>query len=165
MEELEFRGDPLSPPQPHVQAGGYSHKRLQQHKIEEMRHFFRDFPQSGAFVARYEPTRVGSGQDQKTWQVKEFLRSHRRHDHHTCPAPLDARGRDPGRLEPPAAGAGAGNQEMLRGRDRTAHRYLATAACRARSRRCRRASVDTLGVARAARCRGALQPVRIRVRA
>ena len=42
LDEIEVRGKPY--PTPHdVQAGGYSQTRFQRRKLEEMRHFFKEF--------------------------------------------------------------------------------------------------------------------------
>ncbi|HYR07943.1 MAG TPA: VLRF1 family aeRF1-type release factor, partial [Longimicrobium sp.] len=93
LDELEFRGDPLSPTtNHHVQAGGYSHKRFQQHKLEEMRHFFRDFAaEVERFVSRYAPKHlVLMGTDQNVAKFKEFLPQQLTEMIiHTGPAPVD----------------------------------------------------------------------------
>lgn len=55
LDQVERRGDPL--PAPHdVQAGGYAQSRYQRRKLEETKHFFRDFAaEVQEFVRRYAP--------------------------------------------------------------------------------------------------------------
>jgi peptide subunit release factor 1 (eRF1) len=74
LDELEFRGDPL--PTPHdVQAGGYSHARYQRRKLEEMKHFFKDFAEEvERFVRRYKPQHlVLLGTEANVAKFREFL--------------------------------------------------------------------------------------------
>ncbi|HVG44257.1 MAG TPA: Vms1/Ankzf1 family peptidyl-tRNA hydrolase [Longimicrobium sp.] len=55
LDQLERRGDPLPPPHD-VQAGGYAQSRYQRRKLEETKHFFRDFAgEVRDFVDRYRP--------------------------------------------------------------------------------------------------------------
>jgi len=55
LDELVRRGDPL-PAAHDVQAGGYSQSRYQRRKLEELKHFFRDFAtEVQEFVTRYRP--------------------------------------------------------------------------------------------------------------
>ena len=55
LDQLEFRGDPLPPPHD-VQAGGYAQSRYQRRKLEETKHFHRDFAaEVQEFVNRYRP--------------------------------------------------------------------------------------------------------------
>ncbi|HEU0014708.1 MAG TPA: VLRF1 family aeRF1-type release factor [Longimicrobium sp.] len=74
LDELEFRGDPLPPPHD-VQAGGYSQKRMQRRKLEEMKHFFKDFAEEvERYVARYQPDQlVLLGTDENVARFREFL--------------------------------------------------------------------------------------------
>ncbi|MGI9182969.1 MAG: VLRF1 family aeRF1-type release factor [Longimicrobiaceae bacterium] len=74
LDEIEVRGDPF--PAPHdVQAGGYSQKRYQRRKAEEMRHFFREFAKEvEEFVRRYKADDlVILGTDENVAKFKEFL--------------------------------------------------------------------------------------------
>ncbi|HET7231777.1 MAG TPA: Vms1/Ankzf1 family peptidyl-tRNA hydrolase [Longimicrobium sp.] len=55
LDQVERRGDPLPPPHD-VQAGGYAQSRYQRRKMEETKHFFRDFAaEVQEFVRRYDP--------------------------------------------------------------------------------------------------------------
>lgn len=55
LDEIEVRGEPFPAPSD-VQAGGYSQKRYQRRKAEEMRHFFKEFSKEvEEFVRRYKP--------------------------------------------------------------------------------------------------------------
>jgi peptide subunit release factor 1 (eRF1) len=74
LDELEFRGDPIPTPH-HVQAGGYSHTRFQRRKLEETRHFFKDFAvEVERFVSRYGPRHlVLLGTQENVAQFREFL--------------------------------------------------------------------------------------------
>lgn len=74
LEEIEVRGDPL--PMPHdVQAGGYSHKRYQRRKLEEMKHFFREFSKEvEEFDRRFKPDDfVILGTEENIARFREFL--------------------------------------------------------------------------------------------
>lgn len=74
LEEIEVRGDPL--PVPHdVQAGGYSHKRYQRRKLEEMKHFFREFSKEvEEFDRRFKPDDfVILGTEENIARFREFL--------------------------------------------------------------------------------------------
>lgn len=162
LDELEFRGDPLSPTtNHHVQAGGYSHKRYQQHKLEEMRHFFRDFAvEVERFVARYGPTRlVLMGTDQNVAKFKEFLpQSVADMIIHTGPAPVDGPAAEIlARLEPHLREEQErGSQELLEQvRDRAANDYLATAGVQGTLTALQEGKVDTLVVARDGDMQGA----------
>lgn len=162
LDELEFRGDPLSPTtNHHVQAGGYSHKRYQQHKLEEMRHFFRDFAvEVERFVARYGPTQlVLMGTDQNVAKFKEFLpQPVADMIIHTGPAPVDGPAAEIlARLEPHLREEQErGSQELLEQvRDRAANDYLATAGVQGTLTALQEGKVDTLVVARDGDMQGA----------
>jgi peptide chain release factor subunit 1 len=74
LEEIEVHGDPY--PAPHdVQAGGYSQMRYQRRKLEEMRHFFREFAKEvEEFVRRYQPRDlIILGTDENVAKFREFL--------------------------------------------------------------------------------------------
>lgn len=74
LNEIEVRGEPY--PAPHdVQAGGYSQQRYQRRKLEEMRHFFREFSKElEEFVRRYRPDDlVILGTEENVAKFREFL--------------------------------------------------------------------------------------------
>ena len=162
LDELEFRGDPLAPTtNHHVQAGGYSHKRFQQHKLEEMRHFFKDFADEvERFVARYQPTSlVLLGTDQNTARFREFLpQTVTDLIVHTGPAPVDGPAPEIlARLEPHLRNEQEReSQELLEQvRDRAAHDYLATAGVQGTLTALQEGKVDTLVLARDGQLQGA----------
>lgn len=162
LDELEFRGDPLAPTtNHHVQAGGYSHKRFQRHKLEEMRHFFKDFADEvEKFVARYQPTSlVLMGTDQNVAKFKEFLpQPVAEMIIHTGPAPVDGPAAEIlARLEPHLKQEqDRESQELLEQvRDRAAHDYLATAGLQGTLTALQEGKVDTLVVARDGQTQGA----------
>ncbi|MBW3569970.1 MAG: hypothetical protein KY467_02575 [Gemmatimonadetes bacterium] len=155
LDELEFRGDPIAPTSNHhVQAGGYSHKRFQRHKLEEMRHFFKDFAEEvERFVARYQPQHlVLMGTDQNVAKFKEFLPQPVADlIIHTGPAPVDGPAREIlARLEPHLAGELERESQALleQVRDRAAHDYLATAGLQGTLTALQEGKVDTLVLAR-----------------
>jgi peptide chain release factor subunit 1 len=74
LDEIEVRGEPY--PTPHdVQAGGYSQMRFQRRKLEEMKHFFKEFAKEvEEFVKRYHPhDLVILGTDENVAKFQEFL--------------------------------------------------------------------------------------------
>jgi len=74
LDEIELRPDPI--PAPHsVQPGGFSQQRYQRRKLEETRHFFRDFAREvEEFVRRYGArSLVILGTDENVSQFREFL--------------------------------------------------------------------------------------------
>lgn len=74
LDEIEVRGEPF--PIPHdLQAGGYSQMRFQRRKLEEMRHFFKDFAREVEdFVRRYQPRDlIVLGTDENVARFLEFL--------------------------------------------------------------------------------------------
>ena len=74
LNEIEVRGDPY--PTPHdVQAGGYSQMRFQRRKLEEMKHFFKEFAREvEEFMKRYQPRDlIILGTDENVAKFKEFL--------------------------------------------------------------------------------------------
>lgn len=162
LDELELRGDPLAPTtNHHVQAGGYSHARFQRHKLEEMRHFFKDFADEvERFVARYQPTSlVLLGTDQNTARFREFLpQAVSDLIVHTGPAPVDGPAPEIlARLEPHLRQEQEReSQELLEQvRDRAAHDYLATAGVQGTLTALQEGKVDTLVVARDGDMQGA----------
>jgi peptide chain release factor subunit 1 len=74
LDEIAFQGEPL-PTRHDVQAGGYSQSRFQRRKLEEMRHFFREFAKEVEdFVTRYRPDDlVILGTDENVAKFREFL--------------------------------------------------------------------------------------------
>ena len=74
LDEIAVQGEPL-PTRHDVQAGGYSQSRFQRRKLEEMRHFFRDFArETEDFVNRYHPDDlVILGTDENVAKFREFL--------------------------------------------------------------------------------------------
>lgn len=74
LDEIEIQGDPY--PSPHdVQAGGYSQMRFQRRKLEEMRHFFKEFSKEvEEFIKRYQPNDlIILGTDENVAKFREFL--------------------------------------------------------------------------------------------
>lgn len=74
LDEIEVHGEPY-PAAHDVQAGGYSQARYQRRKLEEMRHFFREFAKEvEEFVRRYHPDDlVVLGTDETVAQFREYL--------------------------------------------------------------------------------------------
>lgn len=74
LDEIEIRKEPI-PTNSHVNAGGYSQKRYQKRKAEEMRHFFKDFAEEvEAFVRRHRPDDlVILGTEENVAKFREFL--------------------------------------------------------------------------------------------
>jgi peptide subunit release factor 1 (eRF1) len=152
LDELEFRGDPI--PTPHdVQAGGYSHGRFQRRKLEEMKHFFKDFAEEvERFVRRYQPKHlVLLGTDENVAKFREFLPD-------SVLQLVAYTGRWGGRAgERGAVEAGAAPARRARSRgpalieqvrDRAAHDYLATAGVTGTLFALQEGKVETLVVAR-----------------
>jgi peptide chain release factor subunit 1 len=74
LDEIEVKGEPW--PSPHdVQAGGYSQKRYQRRKAEELKHFFKEFAKEvEEFVRRHRPDDlVILGTDSTVAKFREFL--------------------------------------------------------------------------------------------
>ena len=74
LDEIEVRKEPI-PTNSHVQAGGYSQKRYQKRKAEEMRHFFKEFAEEvETFVRRHRPDDlVILGTEENVAKFREFL--------------------------------------------------------------------------------------------
>jgi peptide subunit release factor 1 (eRF1) len=159
LDELEFRGDPI-PTSFHVQAGGYSHTRFQRRKLEEMRHFFKDFAgEVERFVDRFAPRHlVLLGTAENVAQFREFLpQSVTELIVHTGAAPVDGPAADIlARLEPHLRNEQEReSQELLsQVRDRTRHDYLATAGVQGTLTALQEGKVDTLVVARDGQMQG-----------
>ena len=160
LDELEFRGDPIPTPY-HVQAGGYSHNRFQRRKLEEMRHFFKDFAtEVERFVARYEPDHlVLLGTEENIGQFREFLPQQiAERIIHTGRAPVDGPASEIlARLQPhlDAERESHGQELIEQVRDRAAHDYLATAGVQGTLTALQEGKVDTLVLARDGQMQGA----------
>lgn len=74
MDEIVVEGDPL-PAAHDIQAGGYSQMRYQRRKLEEQRHFFREFAKEvEVFVRRYRPDDlIILGTEENVARFREFL--------------------------------------------------------------------------------------------
>jgi peptide chain release factor subunit 1 len=74
LDEIEVHGKPY-PTQHDVQAGGYSQMRFQRRKLEEMKHFFKEFAKEvEEFVRRYKPQDlIILGTDENVGRFREFL--------------------------------------------------------------------------------------------
>ncbi len=74
LDEIEVHKKPY-PTSHDVQAGGYSQTRFQRRKLEEMRHFFREFAKEvEEFVRRYQPKDlIVLGTDENVAKFREFL--------------------------------------------------------------------------------------------
>ncbi len=153
LDEIEVRGEPFPTPSD-VQAGGYSHKRYQRRKAEEMRHFFREFAKEvEEFVRRYKPDDlVILGTDENVAKFKEFLPERLREMVvYTGPMGVDdAASEVLARIEPHLKAerereARAVVEVLL---DRVGQGYLATAGFQSTLTALQEGKVDTLVVAR-----------------
>jgi peptide chain release factor subunit 1 len=74
LDEIEVHGRPI-PTSHDVQAGGYSQPRYQRRKLEEMKHFFREFAKEvEEFVSGHKPDDlVVLGTDENVKRFMEFL--------------------------------------------------------------------------------------------
>lgn len=153
LDELTFRGEPI-PTSRDVQAGGYSQPRFQRRKLEEIKHFFKDFAEEvERFDARYAPAHlVLLGTDENVAHFREFLPDAvRKKIVHTGPMPVD----DPApevlrRLRPhlEAEQERSRRELIAEVRDRAAHDYLATAGVQGTLTALQEGKVDTLVLAR-----------------
>lgn len=153
LDEIEVHGEPY--PAPHdVQAGGYSQQRYQRRKLEEMRHFFREFAKEvEEFVNRYKPDDlVLLGTDETVGQFLDYLPERLREMVvYTGPMRVDeATSAVLSRLEPHLEGHRAQESahlvEELRGRVR--QDYLATAGFHGTLTALQEGKVDTLVLAK-----------------
>jgi peptide chain release factor subunit 1 len=152
LDEIEVRKEPIPTPSD-VQAGGYSQKRFQKRKAEEMRHFFKDFAKEvDDFVKRHRPhDLVVLGTEENVAKFREFL-----------PEPLQAMIVHTGAMwvDEPAAQVVAGiephleaerereSREMLQIlRERVQQDYLATAGFQSTLSALQEGKVDTLVIA------------------
>jgi hypothetical protein len=153
LDELEHRGDPL--PAPHdVQAGGYSQSRYQRRKLEEMKHFFRDFAgEVEEFVRRYDPDDlVLLGTEENLSAFAEHLPdSVLQRVVHTGPMWVDEAAAEVIRQLEPLLRAEldrAQHEVVEQVRDRVVNDYLATAGFQGTLSALQEGRVDTLLLAR-----------------
>lgn len=152
LDEIEVHGDPY-PAAHDVQAGGFSQQRYQRRKLEEMRHFFREFAaEVEGFVNRYRPDDlVILGTDENISQFVEFLPERvREMVIHTGPMSVD----EPApevleRLEPHLRAERERESRALvdRLRERVKQDYLATAGFQGTLTALQEGKVDTLVLA------------------
>jgi peptide chain release factor subunit 1 len=149
LDEFTVRGDPLPPPHD-VQAGGYSQGRIQRRKVEELKHFFKDFAREvHEFAERWRPDEmVILGTDENVAKFREFLDPqvlakvvYTGHGEVDGPASEIM-----ARLEPHLAAVHEReSREVLQQvRDRVAHDYLATAGFQGTLTALQEGKVDTL---------------------
>jgi peptide subunit release factor 1 (eRF1) len=152
LDEIEVRKEPI-PTNSHVQAGGYSQKRYQRRKAEEMRHFFKEFAEEvDTFVRRHRPhDLVILGTEENVAKFREFL-----------PEPLQAMIVYTGQMwvDEPASQVMAGIEPYLAAekeresleilgilRERVEQDYLATAGFQSTLSALQEGKVDTLVIA------------------
>lgn len=132
LDQIEVNPDPI-PTAHDVQAGGYSQMRFQRRKLEEMKHFFKDFAKHVEdFVNRHRPhDLVLLGTNENVAQFREFLSEPiQQKIIYTGPARVDESTSEViARIEPHLqAEHERENQELLMAlRDRVRQDYLATA--------------------------------------
>lgn len=152
LDEIAVQGDPL-PTRHDVQAGGYSQSRFQRRKLEEMRHFFREFAKElEDFVARYRPDDlIILGTDENVAKFREFLSDRlRKMVIHTGPMRVDQPASEVlAELAPHLeAERERENIEILdQIRDRVDQDYLATAGFQSTLTALQEGKVDTLIIA------------------
>jgi peptide subunit release factor 1 (eRF1) len=153
LDELEVRPDPIDTPHD-VQAGGYSHNRYQRHKVEEMRHFFREFAKEvEEFVSRYRPDDlVILGTEENIGKFRDFLpEALLEKVVYTGAARVDENAAEILQKVAPylEAHEEQERQEVVeKVRDRVAHDYLATAGFQGTLTALQEGKVDTLVIAR-----------------
>ncbi|MFL5382618.1 MAG: Vms1/Ankzf1 family peptidyl-tRNA hydrolase [Longimicrobiaceae bacterium] len=159
LDQLERRGDPLPPPHD-VQAGGYAQSRYQRRKLEETRHFFRDFAgEVREFVDRYGPDDlVLLGTEENLSAFAEHLPdSVLQRVVYTGPMWVDENAAEVVRqLEPLLRDelARAQHEVVVQVRDRVVHDYMATAGFQGTLSALQEGRVDTLVLARDQRREG-----------
>jgi peptide chain release factor subunit 1 len=152
LDEVEYSGDPLPPPHD-VQAGGYSQSRFQRRKLEETRHFFKEFTHEvEEFCKRYQPDDlVILGTDENVAKFREFLPdSLLQKVVYTGPMEVTERSAEViQKLEPHIrATHELHSREVIEQvRDRVAHDYLATAGWQGTLTALQEGKVDTLVLA------------------
>lgn len=153
LDEIEVRGEPL-PARHDVHAGGYSQERYQRRKLEETKHFFREFAREvEEFVRRYRPQElVILGTDANVAQFREYLPDPVLEKVvHTGHAEVDgSAGEIIARLQPHLRDAEERFNRTLveQLRDRVAQDYLATAGYQGTLSALQEGKVDTLVLAR-----------------
>lgn len=163
LDEFEVKGEPY-PAAHDVQAGGYSQQRYQRRKLEEMKHFFREFSREvEEFVQRYEPDDlVILGTEENVAKFREFLPERLREMIvYTGGVDLDEPTAEViARLEPHlAAERERESRELLdKVGDRVSQDYLATAGFQSTLVALQEGKVDTLVVAREQEQTGARCP-------
>jgi peptide subunit release factor 1 (eRF1) len=153
LDEIERRGDPLPPPHD-VQAGGYAQSRYQRRKLEETKHFFKDFAgEVQEFVSRYGPDDlVLLGTEENLSAFAEHLPdSVLQRVVYTGPMWVDENAAEVVRqLEPLLRGEleRAQHEVVEQVRDRVVHDYMATAGFQGTLSALQEGRVDTLLLAR-----------------
>lgn len=153
LDEIEVKGEPF--PAPHdVQPGGYAQPRFQRRKLEETKHFFKEFAREvEEFVRRYKPDDlVILGTDENVANFREFLPERLQEMIvYTGPMGVD----DPAsevmqRLQPhlDALRQREGEELVQTLRERVRQDYLATAGVQGTLTALQEGKVDTLIVAR-----------------
>lgn len=151
----ELRVDTEPYPVPHdVKRGGYSAKDFQKRKLEEVRHFFREFAdQVQDFVQRYRPDDlILLGTDENVKRFGEFLPAGVRDlVVHTGHAPVDASAAEVDRRLRPlfqelAERRTAEAVDLLR--DRVEQRHMATSGFHRTLEQLQEGKVETLVIAR-----------------
>jgi peptide chain release factor subunit 1 len=149
LDEIEVHGDPY-PTRHDLQAGGYSQMRFQRRKLEEMRHFFKEFAKEvEEFVRRYRPRDlIVLGTDENVGKFREFLPdSLESKIIHTGPMSVDESTSEIlSRIEPHVeAERERGTRELIQLlRDRVQQDYLATAGFQSTLVALQEGKVDTL---------------------
>ena len=153
LDEVERRGDPLPPPHD-VQAGGYAQSRYQRRKLEETKHFFKDFAaEVEEFTRRYHPDDlVLLGTEENLSAFAEHLPdSILQRVVHTGPMWVDENAAEVIRqLEPllKAEMERTQHEVVEQVRDRVVHDYMATAGFQGTLSALQEGRVDTLLLAR-----------------
>lgn len=153
LDEIEVRKEPIDTAS-HVQAGGYSQKRYQKRKAEEMRSFFKEFAEEvERFVRRYKPEDlVVLGTEENVAKFREFLPEPvQQLVVYTGPAGVDEPAPEVmARLEPHLRAHREQEEQATLERlyERSAQDYLATAGFQATLTALQEGRVETLVVAR-----------------
>ncbi|HET7459694.1 MAG TPA: Vms1/Ankzf1 family peptidyl-tRNA hydrolase [Longimicrobium sp.] len=153
LDEVERRGDPLPPPHD-VQAGGYAQSRYQRRKLEETKHFFKDFAaEVEEFTRRYAPDDlVLLGTEENLSAFAEHLPdSILQRVVHTGPMWVDENATEVIRQLEPLLRAELErtlHEVVEQVRDRVVHDYMATAGFQGTLSALQEGRVDTLLLAR-----------------
>lgn len=153
LDEIRVDPDPIDTPHS-VQAGGYSHNRYQRHKVEEMRHFFREFAREvDEFINRYKPhDLVILGTEENIGKFRDFLSPQAQElVVYTGAARLDENAAEILQKIAPHLEAHEEQERqdvVEKVRDRVAHDYLATAGFQGTLTALQEGKVDTLVIAR-----------------